>query len=57
MHGLKDLPNYLLITPKTKMMINIVYSMKVKTHILNAFPKVNLLSFFKYCSQLKTDKN
>ena len=34
--------NYLCIDMIKKMMVNTVFSMKAKSHILNVFPKVNL---------------
>ena len=43
--GVENFTIYVLIKLKIKMKANIVFSMKAKTHILNAFPKVNLFIF------------
>ena len=36
--------NYLCIDMTKKMKVNIVFSMKAKTHILNVFQKLNLFN-------------
>ena len=43
--GVKKLTIFLLILLKLKLMVSIVFSMKAKTYILNAFPKVKLPEF------------
>ena len=50
--------NYLCIDvkKKTKMKVNIVFSTKSKTHILNVFVKLKLFNSFKCCFQLKIEK-
>ena len=42
--GVRDLTIFVLIWLKLKMKVNIVFSMKVKPHILNAFLKMNLFN-------------
>ena len=42
--GLKNIPIYVLIWLEIKMKLTDVISMKAKTHILNAFRKLNFLN-------------
>ena len=42
--GVNNLTIFLLIRLRIEMKVNIVFSMKAKTHTLNAFPKVKLFT-------------
>ena len=50
--GVKDLTIYVLMWLKIRTKVNIAFSLKVKTHILNALREWSFL-FFKYCFQSK----
>ena len=43
--GVKDSTIYVLLKVKENMKVNIVFSVKAKTYILNVFVKVKLFSF------------
>ena len=51
--GLKNLTVYVLIGVEIRKKVNFVVSMKVKTHRMNAFPKVKLFSFLNVVSKSK----
>ena len=54
--GVKIRPNYVLIRLTIKMKVNIISSMKAKTHILIAFVTVSLFDQHKCRLQLKIKK-
>ena len=45
--------NYLCIDISKKMMVIIVFSMKIKTHKLNVFVKLNLFDYINVISNLR----
>ena len=53
MLGQKSLTTYVLIWLETKKKVNIVFSVKAKTHIPNALPKLKLFSSLNVVSNKK----